>query len=184
MAKKNNNNSQRVPSPPMTPTVQTVPPAIDNESKYYAGMSSIVKTNIQTIENYCAAMAPGVAIGPEQGAANHQRLFNAIMNILNAPDVADMVTGMDRIVELFKRESRGALNAKYLYRFFDVWVIDNEQRDLFSSICLLLTKFCDDVQREKFKDAFQLEGDRNMLQYMPYEARERFLAYLQRLASK
>lgn len=180
---KNNKNNARVPTPPITPAVQTVAPAIDNETKYYAGQSIVVTSNLQTIEDYCASMAPGVPVTPEVGAANHQRLFNAIMAILNADDVADMVTGMDGVVNLFKRESRGALNAKYLYRFFDSWVIDNEQRDLFSSICLLLTKYSDDVERAKFKNAFHLSGDRNMLQHMPFEARERFLAYLQRLAA-
>ena len=155
--------------------------ASDNVGKFYGGHSVFLASHLKTIEDYCKAMAPGVAVDPDEGVLHHKQLYKAIMSILLADDVRDMVKGMDSVMALFRRESRGALNNRYLFRFFEEWVIDEEQRQLYSGLMLLITTFANPVDRERYGDKFDFNNEKHpFLKELEASARSRLIAYLRR----
>lgn len=178
MSKKNKN----IPQPKeYAPVVETKPVVTNYDmTRFYGGKSEFVVSHLNTVDQYIRAMAPGIMVQPAVGALYQQHLFEAMMAILNAENVDDMISGTDALLIYFKQESKGALNFKYTQRFFESWLIDVEQRELYSNLCLIFSTFADDVKRLRFGQDFQLEGEQNILRNMESEARTRLIQYLNR----
>lgn len=184
---KNKQYKQQQPAEPIQ-SVSVTPPVIelepiqsyDGPSQMYGGISPVIGAHIATIVDYTRAMMPGTPITPPQGAMYQNRLYNALLGILSAPDIGDTIDGLDRVMALFREHSQGALNVQYTQRFIDTWMVDERTRDLFTHMCLVLSTYSNKDKRARYGLRMNISGERNVFQHMDADLRERLVQYLTR----
>lgn len=163
-------------------TVVTEPVKLTNEaSQLYGTPSLAVQSHLAAVEAYVKAMAPGIQVDEGTGTMWTERLFNAMNAIVNLPKVADMVDGMDGLLAIFNRESKGALYTTYTQRFTYKWNVDETTRNLFSNLCYVFYVFAVPDQRKSMGKYINLTGENNLLKALPAEASQRLSGYLRRL---
>lgn len=166
---------------PVIPTVVPEPIVAQAESNVaYGGRSPLVNSHLRTVEEYVNAMAPGMVVPDHVGLNWQNRLFNAILGILNLDNVADMIDGMDGLMDYFRAYKQGALHLQYTQRYIDQWVTDETTRDLYGHLCVILSTFCDPTKREMYGTKMRLTGADGILIHMEPEARNRLIQYLTR----
>lgn len=157
---------------------------VDSETdKLYGGVSLAVQSHLATIEAYVKAMSPGVIVTDSNGVMWQDRLHNAMVSIINMKDVGDMVDGLDGIIALFARESKGALNVSYTQRFTYKWAVDESKRNLYSDLCYIFYTFANPEQRKKMGKYIDLTSESSTLQAIPSTTRQRLNNYLRRLSN-
>lgn len=163
-------------------TVVAEPVKLTNEaSQLYGTPSLVVQSHLSAVEAYIKAMAPGMMIDDGTGTLWTERLYNAMYSIVTLPKVADMVDGMDGLLVLFNRESKGALYTTYTQRFTYKWNTDEQTRNLFSNLCYIFYTFAVPDQRKSMGKYINLTGENNLLKALPAEASQRLSSYLRRL---
>lgn len=184
MSKNKNKNTESTEVALEAPVIETVPiESYEESTQLYGGISPVIGAHIATIVDYTRAMAPGTPINPLQGAMYQNRLYNALMGILRANSVGDTIDGLDRVMALFRQHSKGALNIQYTQRFIDEWIVDEQVRDLFTHLCVVLSTFSDKDKRTRVGLRMNITGDRNIFQHMEADLRERLVLYLTRYVS-
>lgn len=147
------------------------------------GRSPVINAHLNTIKDYCKAMKPGNAMNPKDGAFWTQKIYAAMMAIINIDNVGEMVDGLDGVMDLFREHASGALNMTYTQRFVDVWIVDETRRDLFTNLCYIFNTYSATNRDNKKIKAMQIDGSESMLKNMLPAQRERLVSYLKRYVS-
>lgn len=156
------------------------PTVLAQANTVYGGLSPVIQVHINTINDYVRAMKPGNMVNPQEGALWTQRLNNALIAILEADNVEDMVDGMDKVLVLFRDHAKGALYMTYTQRFIDVWMVDEKKRDVFTALCYVLSVFSDPVKRERSGKVLLDVSEGGYLSQFNQFTRERLANYLNR----
>lgn len=189
MSKNKNNTTEKVEDniverPQDTIQTISITPIIDTQfANLYGGTSLVIKAHIETITNYCEAMSPGVPMDNTRGCQYQTSLYNALIGIISAENVTDMVQGMDAVMTLFRQEAFGALNPSYALRFMEKWMVEDNVRDTFCALITVLSAYADPTRRGKYGKLMRISGDNNVFIHLSPEVSDRLVQYLTRYDS-
>lgn len=154
------------------------PPVADTKIEEVAEQNNTAGYLLLELDQYAAAMKPGIFISGSAGAVQQLKLYRLIDRVMNRVTAQDFIPCINTLLEWFDKHNKDLTSDQYLFRFAAEWSSTKESYEAFNRLATLCKLVASPLSRRQLIDSNSININYLTAYGLTEKGRERLLAYL------